>query len=180
MELKFTAYITLYTLLFFVHVQRLSAGNGPYPQKPTVTISSGVLIGTTTSLPDATGAINQFLGVPFAQSPPKRFTPPQDPEPWPTPRQAKIMPACIQQWNYPEPLRSTLKSIWNNPGGPPPEESEDCLYLNVYAPASPPPPGGRSVMVWFYGGSFSVCKPRDLIHPFGTCVLTWSPVGRCI
>jgi len=33
-----------------------------------------------------------------------------------------------------------------------PPESEDCLYINVYAPAKPPPSGGRAVMVWFYGG----------------------------
>lgn len=27
-----------------------------------------------------------------------------------------------------------------------------CLYLNVYAPDSPPPKGGRAVMFWIYGG----------------------------
>ncbi len=45
------------------------------------------------------------------------------------------------------------KSAFNNPYGPPPEESEDCLYLNVYAPASPAPSSGRAVMVWIYGGN---------------------------
>ena len=42
--------------------------------------------------------------------------------------------------------------VFNNPGGPPPMESEDCLYLNIYAPSTPPPPNGRTVMFWLYGG----------------------------
>ena len=36
-----------------------------------------------------------------------------------------------------------------------PEESEDCLYLNVYAPSSKPPGKGRAVMYWIYGGSLT-------------------------
>lgn len=35
---------------------------------------------------------------------------------------------------------------------PPPQESEDCLYLDVYAPATPAPNEGRTVMFWLYGG----------------------------
>lgn len=30
-------------------------------------------------------------------------------------------------------------------------ESEDCLYLNVYAPATPT--AGKAVMFWIYGGA---------------------------
>lgn len=35
-----------------------------------------------------------------------------------------------------------------------PQESEDCLYLNVYAPSTPAPADGRTVMFWIYGGAF--------------------------
>lgn len=51
-----------------------------------------------------------------------------------------------------DPLASSqlTQAIFNNP---PPEESEDCLYLNVYAPATPAGGKGRAVMFWIYGGS---------------------------
>jgi carboxylesterase type B len=39
-------------------------------------------------------------------------------------------------------------AVFNNP---PPAESEDCLYLNVYSPSAPGQ--GRAVMYWIYGGS---------------------------
>ncbi|CAN9222284.1 unnamed protein product [Alternaria alternata] len=53
---------------------------------------------------------------------------------------------------WPDPLSSSqfTQAVFNNP---PPEESEDCLYLNVYAPATPPGGAGRAVMFWVYGGS---------------------------
>jgi carboxylesterase type B len=40
--------------------------------------------------------------------------------------------------------------IFNNPA---PEESEDCLYLNVWAPGKKPPAEGWPVMFWIYGGN---------------------------
>ncbi len=66
---------------------------------PTVTIANGVLHGTTVSLPSATAAVNKFLGVPFAQSPPLRFAPPQPAKSWATPLDVTVWkPACIQQF----------------------------------------------------------------------------------
>src|SRR5271168_98635 len=34
-----------------------------------------------------------------------------------------------------------------------PTESEDCLYLNIWAPAGTPPKEGYPVMFWIYGGN---------------------------
>jgi acetylcholinesterase len=36
---------------------------------------------------------------------------------------------------------------------PMPEESEDCLYLNIWTPSSKAPEGGFPVMFWIYGGN---------------------------
>lgn len=34
-------------------------------------------------------------------------------------------------------------------------ESEDCLYINVWAPAKKAPAGGWPVMFWIYGGDLT-------------------------
>ena len=133
---------------------------------PTATLDAGAIVGTTTSLPAASTIVNQFLGVPFAQSPPERFSPPQAPAQWSeTLDTTDRKPACVQQFVCEPPLNSTKHSllmridpeaarnftqlVFNNP---PPEESEDCLYLNVFAPASPAGGSGRAVLYWIYGG----------------------------
>ena len=143
-------------------------GRPHYEPSPVVLLPSGPVIGTTTSLPSATAVVNKFLGLPFAQSPPERFSPPQDAAGWREPLNAiAVKPACIQQFNcryFPreaevyldvsvsddfalDPLASQqfTEAIFNTPA---PAESEDCLYLNVFAPSTPAPKGGRAVMFW--------------------------------
>ncbi|KAH0282341.1 alpha/beta-hydrolase [Aureobasidium namibiae CBS 147.97] len=117
---------------------------------PTACIENGLVIGTTTSLPAASATVNQFLGIPFAQSPPERFSPPQ-----PVTQKSVInatawKPACIQEFTYPLAAQQFTELIFNQP---PPPESEDCLYLNIYSPAAQSSElGGRAVMFWLYGG----------------------------
>jgi carboxylesterase type B len=49
------------------------------------------------------------------------------------------------------------KMIFNNPGGTTaPSESEDCLYLNVFAPVqNTPQEAKKPVLFWIFG----VCTP---------------------
>lgn len=140
---------------------------------PSATLDSGTIVGTTTVVPSSTVTVNKFLGIPFA-SPPERFGAPVPAKKWKGSLDAtEIKPACIQAFickdkvSYPRRRRNHvllttrttdpkdfhdfIKSLADNPPLP---ESEDCLYLSVYAPSSPPPPGGRSILFFINGGNF--------------------------
>ena len=41
-------------------------------------------------------------------------------------------------------------------------QSEDCLYLNVYAPAAAGPP--RPVLVWIHGGAFTIGSGSQALY----------------
>lgn len=103
-----------------------------------VRIDSGELQGVVA------GEIVSFKNIPYAAPPVGnlRWRPPQPVTPWPGARQAdKVGALCMQAINPTD-----------NGVGPPPA-SEDCLTLNVFAPAmksSRPLP----VMFWIHGGGF--------------------------
>jgi para-nitrobenzyl esterase len=93
------------------------------------------------------GRVSQFLGVPFAApaAGARRWAAPAPPAPWQAPRNASWWgPACPQ---------ILLNEYWGLFGA---GISEDCLQLNVYAPAGAPPPGGWPIAVFIYGGSFEM------------------------
>jgi para-nitrobenzyl esterase len=98
--------------------------------------ASGVLIG------ESDGALNVFKGVPFALPPvgDLRWAPPR-PIKWTGERSAtEFASPCLQITNT---------DGRPNGGGVSGPSSEDCLYLNIWAPAKA---RNAPIMLWIYGG----------------------------
>jgi para-nitrobenzyl esterase len=88
----------------------------------------------------------RFLGIPYAAPPlgALRFAPPAAHPGWREPREAVAFgPAPLQPADG---LSRTLGLLGDH------AQSEDCLTLNVFAPAAPAP--HRPVLVWLHGGAF--------------------------
>ena len=65
---------------------------------------------------------------------------------------SEYKPACIQEFNGPPEARNRTIEWFSDPP-PPAGEDEDCLNLNVYAPANAEP-GSKPVLFWIFGGAF--------------------------
>jgi len=102
----------------------------------TVRIASGEISGTGTD-------VRVYRGIPYAAPPvgPLRWRPPQPVAAWSGVHDGSQFGFDPMQLN--EPSRGSLA----------PGTSEDCLTLNVWAPATVPA-GGAPVLVWFDGGGF--------------------------
>eukprot|EP00672_Neobodo_designis_P020965 CAMPEP_0174831824 /NCGR_PEP_ID=MMETSP1114-20130205/3328_1 /TAXON_ID=312471 /ORGANISM="Neobodo designis, Strain CCAP 1951/1" /LENGTH=569 /DNA_ID=CAMNT_0016065669 /DNA_START=34 /DNA_END=1743 /DNA_ORIENTATION=- len=103
--------------------------------------------------------INIFKGVPYAAPPmgDLRFAAPQPPQPWTAVKNTSTFaPGCMALCppvGFPKPEMMCT-----------PHVSEDCLYLNVYAPAKPSEPlvkranrnadNGMPVVFFIHGGNF--------------------------
>ena len=127
---------TMSTLVALALLLSASAAAAP---PPTVQLPSGLYTGLSSTLPGTALAYNAFLGVPFA-APPARFSAPAPRPASPGARRnaTALPPAC--------PQNGAMGS-----SGSPAGESEDCQFVNVWAPAGGA--GKAPVMVWLVGGA---------------------------
>ncbi|CAD6192517.1 unnamed protein product [Caenorhabditis auriculariae] len=103
--------------------------------------------------------VRAFLGVPFAEPPIKenRFKKPKPKKPWNGTINANTMsPACFQGRDSYDP-NFWGSEMWN--ANTP--VSEDCLYLNIWAPADAQ---NLTVMVWLFGGGFYSGSPSLILY----------------
>jgi carboxylesterase type B len=63
---------------------------------PTIVSTS---LGSIEGLSLQHNKVKAYLGIPFAASPPQRFSAPQDPQPWgETLKAKKVKPSCVQEF----------------------------------------------------------------------------------
>ena len=88
----------------------------------------------------------EFLGIRYARAPvgPLRFRPPEPVPPWTEPYDATAFGPSA-----PQPQMASHDAALQMPVEP---TDEDCLFLNVYTPATDD--GARPVMFWIHGGGY--------------------------
>jgi para-nitrobenzyl esterase len=105
------------------------------------------------------GTAVAFMGIPYARPPvgELRWEAPQPPAPWTGVRDAsRPGPSCAQDPAGLTPFLAPMaKAYGSSYSAPPVQSSEDCLYLNVWAPEWPAR-HALPVMVWLHGGSNKV------------------------
>ncbi len=127
--------LSIGTTLLLFSCSFLSAQQSAQSSGPEVKTVSGTVRGVKD------GDVTFFKGIPYAAPPvaENRWRPPQPVKPWKEVRDATTDCADCPQRAWPG---STAK------------QSEDCLFLNVWAPAKITKESKAPVMFWIHGGAF--------------------------
>jgi para-nitrobenzyl esterase len=115
---------------------------------PLVHAPAGAVVGK------AVGPLNVFKGLPYAAPPvgPARWTPPKPLPQWAGVRDAsQFGPACVQPLSGPGNIYADDPKVM----------SEDCLSLNVWAPAKA---RKAPVLVWIHGGALATGASSEAIY----------------
>uniref|UniRef100_A0A7N6BUH0 Carboxylesterase type B domain-containing protein n=1 Tax=Anabas testudineus TaxID=64144 RepID=A0A7N6BUH0_ANATE len=146
-------------------------------QHPVVTTNYGKLRGVKVTLPnEILGPVEQYLGIPYALAPTgeRRFQPPEPPMSWPGIRNATQFAPVCPQFLEDRFLLNDMLPVWFTANLDTlvtyvQEQSEDCLYLNIYVPTEDDADfnsngghnkdihdenGLKPVMVYIHGGSY--------------------------
>ncbi|XP_029941944.1 neuroligin 4 X-linked a [Salarias fasciatus] len=148
-----------------VWVGLVTASVSAAQQQPVVTTNYGKLRGVKVTLPnEILGPVEQYLGIPYALAPTgeRRFQPPEPPMSWPGIRNATQFAAVCPQFLEDRFLLNDMLPVWFTANldtvvSYVQEQSEDCLYLNIYVPTENDihdENGLKPVMVYIHGGSY--------------------------
>ncbi len=141
--MQFTTW-TARLLILTVAAVGITATAGADPLK--VKTEQGQVHGKLINNGEGDGKVKAFLGIPYAAPPvgDLRWKAPQPAAKWKGVRDATNFGAhCAQNHVFDD-------MIFQDSG-----PSEDCLYLNVYAPADASSKSALPVMFWIHGGGFS-------------------------
>ncbi|KAK6224053.1 hypothetical protein LQW54_000200 [Pestalotiopsis sp. IQ-011] len=147
------SFLLLSCSLLSISVDASSCQNG---ESLTVNTTSGELSGFINS---TAPNVRQFLGVAYAEPPldQLRFQPPQPKAFAGSVNATAYAPACMQQISTAPTVYSTYMPQFLINGG----QSEDCLYLNVYAPLQPVD-SKLPVFIYIPGGAFTTGGSNSL------------------
>lgn len=133
--------LNIFFLLLFLLSSALAASDGLL-----VSTAQGPVQGSLLA-----GGVRQFLGIPYAASTAgsNRFRPPAA-----APVRSGTFQATAFGGSCPQDLNALNEAFLTIVGTPtPPTQSEDCLSVNIWAPASGRPTN-TAVMIWVHGGAF--------------------------
>lgn len=136
--------------ILLISTTALAREGGEAPLRDPIRTEAGLVSGMEKD------GIRIYKGVPYARPPvgDLRWRPPVPPQPWDGVRRCtEFGPSCVQ------PKKAMLGPDHAVKG----DQSEDCLYLNVWTPAR-----NRSerlpVMVWIHGGGFTIGSGAERVY----------------